>query len=197
MKRVNKGVYGYVDYRKKKQLFLTLAEFLAVSLIFLTGFLVCKTKYNICTVIAIVLVLPAARAFVAFLMFAGLKTGDKEKYNELAGNTAGFPLLSDCIMTCGEKNIYVIFAVVTDAVIYCYSRDTSFDGNFFEKYVSEFIQSCKDTVSVRLFTDYEQFKKKVFTLSPLDGTDKTQGGVPSEKKEKMERIKNDFLILVI
>lgn len=186
MKRVDKGVYGYVDYRKKKQLFMSLAEFLAVSLIFLIGFLVCKTKNNICTVIAIVLVLPATRALVAYLMFAKYQTGDKEKYDELTGKTAGFPLLSDCVMTCKEKNIYVPFAVITDTVIYCFTEDTAFDRNYFEKNISEFIKSCGDTVSVKLYTDYEQFKKKVFTLNPAEN-----------KEKKVERIKKDFLILVI
>lgn len=186
MKNVEKGVYGYVDYRKKKQLFLTLAEFLAVSMIFFIGFLICGTKNNICTVIAIVLVLPATRAFVAYLMFARLKTADKEKYEELNRRTEGFPLLSDCLLTCKDKNIFIPFAVVSDTVIYCYTEDTAFDRSYFEKNISEFIKSCGDTVSVKLFTDYGQFRDRVTALHPSE-----------QKEKKVERIKKDFLILVI
>lgn len=177
---------------------MTLAEFLAVSMIFLIGYLVCKTKNNICTVIAIVLVLPAARAFIAYLMFAKYKTAEKEKYDELKGKTEDFPLLSDCVMTCKEKNIYVPFALVTDTAVYCYTEDTEFDKSYFEKNISEFIKSCGDTVNVKLFTDYELFKKRVLALRSVDGTEKLQGNImPSNIEKKIERIKNDFLILVI
>ncbi len=186
MNTIEKGSYGYVEYRKKKQLFMTLAEFLAVSMVFLIGFLICKTKNNICTVIAIILVLPATRAFVAYLMFARLKTGDKSRYDELSKKASGYLLLSDCIMTCKDKNIYVPFAAVTDTVIYCYTEDVKFDRDYFEKNVAEFIRSCGDTVRVKLYTDYEQFQKKVLALKPVEN-----------KEKKTERIKDDFLILVI
>lgn len=184
--RVEKGNYGYVDYRKQTLLFKTLAEFLAVSLIFCAGYLICGTKNNICTVIAILLVLPAARCLTSYMMVAKAKTPDKEKYDLLAGKTAGFPLLSDCIMTCGDKKIYVPFAVVTDTSVYCYTEDVSFDVGYFEKGISEFIASCGDTVSVKLFQNFDMFLKRVLSLHPAEN-----------KEKKVERIKNDFLILVL
>lgn len=184
--RAEKGMYGYVDYRKQKQLFKTLGEFLAVSLIFLTGYLICGTKNNICTVAAILLVLPASRCLISYIMFSRAKTPDREQYDRLTKMTAGFPLLSDCLMSCRDRNIYVSFAVVTDTAVYCYSENTSFDRDFFESGLAEFIGSCGDTVSVKLFTDFEQFLKRVLSLHPAEN-----------KEKKVERIKNDFLILVL
>lgn len=184
--RAEKGTYGYVDYQKQKLLFKTLGEFLAVSFIFCGGYLICGTKNNICTVIAIVLVLPAVRSLVRYLMFMKAKSPDKEQYELLAGKTAGFPLLSDCILTCRSKNVYVPFAVVTDTMIYCYAKDCVLSATDFESGISEFIASCGDTVSVKLFTEFELFLKRASSLRPVEN-----------KEKKTERIKNDFLILVL
>lgn len=184
--RAEKGTYGYIDYQKQKLLFKTLGEFLAVSFIFCGGYLICKTKNNICTVIAIVLVLPAVRSLVRYLMFVREKTPDREQYELLLGKTAGFLLLSDCIMTCRSKNVYVRFAVVTDTMIYCYAKDCVLGVSEFESGLSEFIASCGDTVSVKLFTEFDVFFKRVTSLPPAP-----------DKEKKMERIKNDFLILVL
>ncbi|MCM1468564.1 MAG: hypothetical protein NC086_10500 [Alistipes sp.] len=185
-KRVEKGGYGYADYRKQTLLFKTLGEFLAVSFIFCAGYLICGTKNNICTVIAIILVLPAARCLTAYMMFAKAKTPGREMYEALAQKTAGFPLLSDCVMTCRDKKVYVDFAVVTDTAVYCYAGDASVDAAYFEKGVSEFIASCGDTVGVKLFSDFDMFVKRISALRPAE-----------KKEKKVERIKNDFLILVL
>lgn len=184
--RAEKGTFGYVDYQKQKLLFKTLGEFLAVSFIFCGGYLICGTKNNICTVIAIVLVLPAVRSLVRYLMFVKANSPDREQYELLSGKTAGFPLLSDCILTCRSKNIYVRFAVVTDTVIYCYAKDCVLAAADFESGLSEFIASCGDTVNVKLFTDFNLFLKRVTALHPVEN-----------KEKKTERIKNDFLILVL
>ena len=184
--RAEKGTFGYVDYQKQKLLFKTLGEFLAVSFIFCGGYLICGTKNNICTVIAIVLVLPAVRSLVRYLMFAKANSPDRKQYELLSGKTAGFPLLSDCILTCRSKNIYVRFAVVTDTVIYCYAKDCVLTAGDFESGLSEFIASCGDTINVKLFTDFNLFLKRVTALHPVEN-----------KEKKTERIKNDFLILVL
>ncbi len=184
--RAEKGTYGYVDYQKQKLLFKTLGEFLAVSFIFCGGYLICGTKNNICTVIAIVLVLPAVRSLVRYLMFVKAASPDKEQYGLLLGKTAGFPLLSDCITTCRSKNVYVRFAVVTDTMIYCYAKDCVLIAADFESGISEFIASCGDTVGVKLYTEFDLFLKRVAALHSVEN-----------KEKKIERIKNDFLILVL
>ncbi|MDD6571908.1 MAG: hypothetical protein PUF12_05885 [Thermoflexaceae bacterium] len=186
MKTIEKGQYGYVEYRKKIQLIKVSVAFLVVFAILIFGILVCGTKNNICTVISVVCVLPAARFAVTLFMVIRHKTPDAAQYEELKEKGEQLVLLSDCIMSCREKVIYVEFAIITDTCIYCYTRNQDFDVNYFENGIADFIKSCGDTVNVKLFKNYEDFKKRAIALNGME-----------YKEKKAERIKNDFLILVI
>lgn len=186
MKQVEKGEYGYITYRRKIQTIKSVIAFAIVLAVFLTGFLICKTRNNICTVMAVLCVLPASRFLVALLLYVRHKTPPREQYDSLAEKGSHLILLSDCVMTCKEKNINVPFAVITDTCIYCYTENQAFDEKYFEANVSGFIKSCGDTVKVKLYKNYDEFSKRVSTLNGLE-----------YQRKKAERIKNDFLILVI
>lgn len=186
MKKIQKGEYGYVEYRKKIHTILTIVGFTIVFAIFITGYLICKTKNNIATVMAIVSVLPVAKFAVTLLMVIRYKSPDKTLFDELKASGSNLEILSDCVMTCKDKSLYVKFALVTDTCIYCYTENEKFDTKYFEENVEAFIKSCGDTVSVKLLKDYNTFKHRVTSLNNVE-----------MKKNKLERVKNDFLILVI
>lgn len=186
MKKIDKGEYGYVDYRKKLQGIITLVGFAIVSAIFLTGFLVTKTKNNIATVMAIVTVIPVAKFMVSWLMYVRFKTPDKQEYDRIKAAGDKLILLSDCVMVCKDKNLYVKYAIITDTCIYCYTENDMFDTKYFEENITAFIKSCGDTVSVKLIKDFDLFHKRAESLNNLEF-----------KEKKAERIKEEFLILVI
>lgn len=183
--KIEKGQYGYIDERKKTQAIKTLLGFVVVALIFFVGYIVCKTKNNIATVMAILCVLPTARIMVSWLMLIRYQSPSKERYNELLSQTVPDKLLSDCAMSCKDRNIYVQFAFLTDSCIYCYSEDSGFDEKYFNQHVAEFIQSCGDSVQVKLIRDYKLFYERVSAL-----------GHSEEKDKKLKRLREDFLILV-
>ena len=56
-----KGEFGYLNYRKKLNLIKMIVSFAVVAAVLIIGFIVYKTRANIFTVAAIVLVLPAAK----------------------------------------------------------------------------------------------------------------------------------------
>ena len=186
MKDVNKGEYGYIEYRKKINTVKTLIGFGIVALILFAGIIICGTKNNICTVIAILAVLPSAKSLVALLMVIRCKSPQKSDYDALKEHSVTSVLLSDCIMSCKDKTVYIEFAQITDSCIYCYTKDQRIGQDFFEKNIADFIKSCGDTVSVKLFYDFNQFSKRVKAVGNME-----------YKQNKIERIKNDFLILVL
>ena len=61
MKRKEKGSRGYIDGQKKKFGIMTAAFFILVAAFFITGLVLCKTRNNILTVMAILMVLPGAK----------------------------------------------------------------------------------------------------------------------------------------
>lgn len=186
MKQIDKGEYGYVKYKKTRQGIVTLIGFAIVAAIYLTGYLVTGTNNNIATVFAILTVLPVAKFMVSWLMYVRFNSPDRQEFDKLKAMGEKLIILSDCVMACKEKTIYVKYAIVTDTCVYCYTDNEKFDIRYFEENVAEFIKSCGDTVSVKLIKDYDLFLKRAQSLNNVEF-----------KEKKTERIKNDFLILVI
>lgn len=186
MRSVEKGSYGYIEYRKKSQIIITGIIMAIVAAIFLGGFFITGTKNNICTVLAVLGVLPAARYMVSYLVVCKYNSPSKDRWMTLSDKCSGYILYSDCAMSCKDKTIYVEFAAITDNVIYCYTGNDKFDVSYFESGVSEFIKSCGDTVEVKLYKDFDSFNKRISELSNIEF-----------KQNKLERVAKDFKILLL
>lgn len=186
MEKIEKGQYGYINHRKKTQLIITGICFLVVFIVFFTGLIINNwDRNNIYTVAAIVLVLPSAKFAVSYLIVCNYKTPDKKVYNEITENVSNLCILSDCAIACKDKRAYVEFAIITDSCIYCYSN-TKIDTKYFEDNVAEFIKSCGDTVNVKLIRELDVFINRIKSLNNVE-----------MKENKIERVKKDFLILVL
>ena len=86
-----KGEFGYLNYRKKLNLIKMIVSFAVVAAVLIIGFIVYKTRANIFTVAAIVLVLPAAKMAVAYFVVLPHKPADnelKEKVESKSGSLA-------------------------------------------------------------------------------------------------------------
>ena len=65
---IDKGEFGYIRNQKKINL-IWLAAFILIGVaIFICGYLLTKTRANIFTVIAVLMVLPAAKRVVALVV---------------------------------------------------------------------------------------------------------------------------------
>lgn len=186
MKLIEKGQCGYLEQRKKIHLIITSVGFLIVFIMLMTGIFVTETRNNIFTVMAIITVLPVAKFAVTYAMIANHKAPSKERYEELTKHGSNLLLISECVISCKDKSIYIPFALITDTCIYCYTENEKFDTAYFEENISEFIKSCGDTINVKLIKDYNTFKQRVQSLNDVE-----------YKQNKAERVKKDFLILVI
>lgn len=186
MKEIDKGSFGYLEYRKNIQIIKAGIGIILAFSILLGGFLVCGTKNNICTVIATILALPTAKFMVTLLIVIKYKSPDAAQYNSITTLGSNLLTLCDCVMSCKDKITFCPYVIVTDTCIYCYSTDDKIDKDFFETSISDFIRSCGDECPVKLFKDYNTFEKRIKSLNNLE-----------YNRKKAERIKEAFLILVI
>ncbi len=68
MKLQEKGTFEYLKRKKKQNLLIMLISFAVVFAVFFAGLAVFKSRNNYCTLIATVLVLPAAKFAVAYFV---------------------------------------------------------------------------------------------------------------------------------
>lgn len=173
--RKEKGQYGYIQYKKIYQLLMTLGCLILVMGILFVGLMYYKTISNIMTVIAVVIVIPAAKFGVGYIVLIPYKSADESLYKEVRSDK--YTLMSDLVITSEQKIMGVTFAAIKAKRVYCFisHKKTNVAGT--EKYLKEILNSEFQGVAVKAFSDYEKFKNAVSGLEELesDAKDKRIG----------------------
>lgn len=119
MKRAEKGEFGYISSEKKKYLTKIIVYILIAAGIFLTGLLLNKfSKANIFTVLAILMVLPWARAVVGYVVLIPYKSVSRERYEKVrAAISEKQKLYTDMVITSPETSMELDFLVKGDGAV--------------------------------------------------------------------------------
>ena len=88
-KRLEKGSYGYIDAYRRRHLLISLSWLTVVAVIFIVGILVFKTKLNFATLAAMLILLPAVKAWIALIVMLPYHTDKKDYFEETKQLMAG------------------------------------------------------------------------------------------------------------
>lgn len=112
--KLHKGEHGYINYRKKAQLLMTFFYILIGILIFIIGLLLNKFESsNIFTVIAILMVIPAAKRFVNYIVFFPFKSVDNALYQKaFSQKQEGDTFYTDVVFTSPDKIMFLSFLTI-------------------------------------------------------------------------------------
>lgn len=163
MRLPEKGSFGYFDKKKKITLIATMISFLIVAAIYAAGVLIYHTNKSIFTVIAALLVLPAAKMFVSFLVIAGYHSLPKEQQNELSfliKECENSQILYDILLASEERALIAGTIVILEEHIFMYSSSKKTDVQAVENYIKKILKDCS-YASVKMYTDFEQMKKEI------------------------------------
>ena len=121
--KLERGEYGYLKQRKNKALFGTFLMVLIGFAIFGLGLLLNKMEVtNIFTVIAICMVMPAAKFFVSYVVLFPYQSIDPKTKERLASYAkAGDTVLYDVVFTSSEKVMHLDCIYVTGHQIIGYT----------------------------------------------------------------------------
>ena len=173
MKIAVKGTFGYIDSKKRLQLLISLVLFSAVLIIFTTGYILNdKSKASYFTVLAILMVLPAAMMFVNYLILVPFHSISKNNYNEVVSRIKeGDTLYTDFVITSKQKIMYLSYLAISDTnVIGLLGREKE-DLSYIENYLSTNIKMRGLPYIVTLFNDENEFLARL--SSPNDNEEST------------------------
>ena len=172
--------YGYINREKRKKLLITLLYAVIGVAIFFTGyFLNGKTKSNIFTVIAILLVLPAAKHFVAFIVLAPFKTLAKSEYDRLvAPFSEEDTVLSDYVFTSAEKVMGLHCLVLSAGNVFGLAANEKQDIDYINHYLKEGVRKLSPECHVKIVKDEKEFYRLY--------QKKTQVSISDNQKQAVE-----------
>ena len=162
MFELERGSFEYIKKKKKKHMSAMLLQILAGVIIFVIGLLLNKyDKANICTVVAILMVLPAAKHLVEFIVMFPYKSVTRERYDkvmELAGENA--VVMTDMVITSPEKVMDLDFVIITDNQVLGLIGKKGQDAGYIEKYLKDSLKNNGlEEFTVKIFEDEDKFIK--------------------------------------
>lgn len=162
-KKKERGEYGYLKQKKQGALSGTLFMVLLGIVIFIIGLLLNKMETaNIFTVIAVCMVMPAAKYFVSYavlLPYRPMNAATKERLDSYAKE--GDTILYDVVFTSSEKVMHLDCIYVTGHQIIGYTSRTKDKVDVIQDYLKKELKLRLNSYTVYIATDEKQIKDRM------------------------------------
>ena len=163
-KKVNKGEFGYIPYRKNIALLRTIACLVITVGIYLTGVIMYKSPKNAFSIIAALGCLPTGWSAVNLILFIKAKACSEEDHKKIEDCRGDLLIHYDHVITSYDKNYYVNASTVLDKNICCYTSD-DFDVADCEKHIKKMLaQNGYTSYSIKIFTDINKYCERLTQL---------------------------------
>lgn len=118
MQKASKGQYGYFRYERMRRLLITIITVLLPAAIFVAGIIVYGSEKNLLTVLALVLVIPFAMAFVSLVMVYTHSSIPEEEYREIEEHAGTLTMAYELYVTHEKASTMVdAFAICGSTVV--------------------------------------------------------------------------------
>ncbi|WP_024864788.1 hypothetical protein [Butyrivibrio sp. FCS014] len=168
MKKVYKGEFGYVKYRRKAAVIRTLIMLAIAVGFFVAGLIIFGSQKNVLSIIAALCCLPAGLSAVNMIMFLRAGFCKDEDHDKILKHCGDLLIHYDHVITSYDKNFNVHASTVLDKNICLYSDDDSFDASDLEKHVKKMMaQIGYSDYSIKLFNNIDKYCERLDQLEKL------------------------------
>ena len=188
--KLERGQYGYLIEKKQKALAGMLLMVLIGIAIFITGLLLNKMEpTNLFTVIAVCMVMPAAKHFVSYVVLFPYKQTDKETKERLDSYAKeDDTILYDVVFTSSEKIMHLNCIYVTGHQIIGYTSRVKDNVQAMQDYLKKELKLRCISYTVYIATEEKQIKDRM----KLRGEE--TAGVNAESKEEVLSMLRTFTV---
>ncbi|HAP20422.1 MAG TPA: hypothetical protein DCR27_04035, partial [Lachnospiraceae bacterium] len=110
--KIDKCELGYIAKKKKISFLWLMVSVLIGVAIFLIGYFWTHTRANIFTVVAVLMVLPAAKHIVSLIILFSKKGVSKERFDKIKEASGNAILLTEYVFTSTEKIMNLDFVLI-------------------------------------------------------------------------------------
>lgn len=169
--KAHKGEYGYLTRQKKLSIVKTLISFSIAIAIFIIGYCLTKTKENIYSIIAVLLLLPASRNTVSMIMYLRTPAFQDEIYHELSDTISDISVLYHLYLTSYQKNFPITCFAVKGSNLIGFSEFSNCDIQACEEHVKEILQqNGVKNINIKIFgnKDLKMFEERLKQIQKLE-----------------------------
>lgn len=165
MQKATKGQFGYFRYERMRRLLITIITVLFPAAVFVAGIIVYGTERNLLTVIALVLVIPFAMAFVSLVMVYTHSSISEEEYKEIEEHAGTLTMAYELYVTHETASTMVdAFAICGNTVVGLVTEKKG-DPKFTADYIKKVLRSSGIGSNVALMTDRKHFLERLDSMN--------------------------------
>ena len=158
LKKTEKEMPGYLNYKRKIEIIRTLAYFGIVIAILLLGYFQTGTKLNLLTVVAIVGCLPASKALVGVITRFPYRSIDGERAKEIASKTDLLTVCYDMVITSRDHIMPVDCIVISGHNIFGYTHYNKVNTTELADHIKTILaQNGYKGFQIRILNEYKPF----------------------------------------
>ena len=188
MKKVQKGTPGYLNYKRKVEIIRTVIYFGIVAAIFFLGYFQTGTRLNLLTVVAVVGVLPSAKALVGVIARFPYKSIEPDMASDIASRTEHLTVCYDMVITSEEKIMPVDCIVISGDNIFGYTHYKKVDLKIAADHIRAMLKQNQYTgLAVRVLNEYKPF------ITRAEGLDNIAAVEKKDTREREEAIRGIIL----
>lgn len=192
--KIEKCEPGYISHNKKINI-LWLIGFVLIAIgIFLIGYLWMHTRANIFTVLAVLMVLPAAKRVVALVVMMPRKEIDRKRYDEMKDLAGDSVLFTDYVFTSTEKIMHLDFLLIRAGHVLAVPAKSVQDIEYMKKYLTDSVHKIVPDYPVEVFDRDEEMQEALKALEQsetLDDSEVLEHPLALEDQEALERQETD------
>lgn len=183
---VDKCGFGYIKKQKKVNLIWLLVFVLIGVAIFVCGYLLTHTRANIFTVIAVLMVLPAAKRIVTLIVMFPRKSVERERYDRMAQVAGEDILFTDYVFTSSEKIVHLDFLLIRNGNVLGVTAPSRQDTEYMKKYLTDSVHKAAPEFNIKVFDTDEQLIRYMDKL--------TQKEADPERTEKVRDLLHSLAV---
>ena len=172
MKRVKKGQYGYIKYRRTFHLILSIVMYAMAVILYFAGIKATGDNKNVLTIAAILGCLPASQNLVTAILGFRAKCCDKSLSDEIETRLEDDMVsVYDLYFTTYDKNYPVSHIVMKNNCLCGLMEESKHSTNDLEKYLEEtFIKNGIKGISIKIFEKSmsEKYLNRINELKKLE-----------------------------
>lgn len=178
-----KGTRNYINTQKKYEIFRTLLYFAISISLFISGWIVTKSRMNLLTIVAILGCLPASKSAVSAIMYLRCRSCSDEAADTILSHSKDISGLFDMIFTSYSQNFSVAHITVRGNTICGFTEDHKFNEQAFQKHIDGILRTdrFKDT-SVKIFMDLKKYTDRLDQLKSLEADPELTAGIENTLK---------------
>ncbi|MBR2653521.1 MAG: hypothetical protein IKD59_03095 [Lachnospiraceae bacterium] len=165
MQKATKGQFGYFRYERMRRLLITIITVLFPAAVFVAGIIVYGTERNLLTVIALVLVIPFAMAFVSLVMVYTHSSIPEDEYKEIEEHAGTLTMAYELYVTHETASTMVDAFAICGSTVVGLVTEKKGDPKFTADYIKKVLRSNGIGSNVALMTDRKHFLERLDSMN--------------------------------